>query len=116
MQRNYIANAKCEPFKGIYINLDLSIKERNAQKQLHEELKRRKDAGEAHLKSVHGRIVNSELLMFFLMKYFHLIITLTEKTGSLNREVVCLFAVKIQFPVWKCTVIVSMRLLYARLP
>ena len=42
-----------------YINPDLSIKERNALKELRDELKRRKDAGEAHLKIVQGRIVNS---------------------------------------------------------
>ena len=55
-----LRNVKREPFKGIYINPDLSIKERNAQKELRDELKRRKDAGEAHLKIVRGRIVNSD--------------------------------------------------------
>jgi len=46
-----------EPFKGVYINPDLSIRERNAQKELREELKRRKDAGETHLKIIRGKIV-----------------------------------------------------------
>ena len=30
---------KLEPFKSVYINPDLSVKERNAQKELREELK-----------------------------------------------------------------------------
>ena len=50
---------KLEPFKSVYINPDLSVKERNAQKELREELKRRKNGGEVHLKIFLGKIVKN---------------------------------------------------------
>lgn len=49
---------KREPFNNVYINPDLSIKERNVQnvqRELREEFKRRKDAGKAHLKIICGK-------------------------------------------------------------
>ena len=50
---------KCEAFREVFITPDLSIKERNAQKELRAELKRRKDAGEAHLKIIRGKIIKN---------------------------------------------------------
>ena len=54
-----LRNVKHEPIKGVYITPDLSIKERNAQKALRDELKRRKDAGEANLKISRGKIIKT---------------------------------------------------------
>ena len=47
---NKLCDTECEALKEVYITPDLSIKERNAQKALHAELKRRKEAGETYLK------------------------------------------------------------------
>ena len=46
----------------------------------------------------------------FLMKYFHLIIILSEKTGSSSRVVVCLSVAKILFSVRKSILIMHVRL------
>ena len=46
-------------FKGIYINPDLSVKERQAQRELRLELTRRKENGESGIFIRRGRIIKS---------------------------------------------------------
>ena len=62
-RRSVLANAKklrdssSDIFKGIYINPDLSVKERQAQKKLMSELARRKENGETDIFICRGRIM-----------------------------------------------------------
>ena len=62
-RRSVLANAKklrdlsSDIFKGIYINPDLSVKERQAQKKLRSELARRKENGETDIFIRRGRIM-----------------------------------------------------------
>ena len=62
-RRSVLVNAKklqdssSDVFKGIYINPDLSVRERQAQKKLRLELARRKENGESNIFIRRGRIV-----------------------------------------------------------
>ena len=64
-RRSVLINAKklrdssSDLFKGIFINPDLSMKERQAQKELRSELARRKENGEPDIFIRRGRIVKS---------------------------------------------------------
>ena len=52
-----LCNSSSRPFKEIFINPDLSWKERQAQKELRSELTRRKEVGESGIVIRRGRIV-----------------------------------------------------------
>ena len=64
LSRRYILqNAKClrsnTTYKGVFISPDLTPKEREANKLLYQELKHRKEAGEANLIIRKGKIITS---------------------------------------------------------
>ena len=62
-RRSVLVNAKklrdssSDVFKGVYINPDLSVKERQVQRNLRSELARRKENGESDIFIRRGRIV-----------------------------------------------------------
>ena len=65
IRRQILRNAKhlchSNTYKRVFISPDLTLQEREANKQLRQELRRRKDAGESNLIIKNGKIVSKQL-------------------------------------------------------
>ena len=51
---------KISKWQSVYVSPDLTLKEREINRALHQELKRRKDAGEKDLIIKRGKIINRQ--------------------------------------------------------